>query len=115
MMPLDNALGGSQPQSNSFKLMLSMQALERLEKLLLVGHIKTDAIVAHKENRLAVLLSLAKFDMGGGMLRSEFESVYPAGSSTRYRPFIDICIYNQSGCDTAFNHTIVAVSFSDPG
>ena len=52
-----------------------MQALERQEKFVGVLHIEPSSVVFYKENGLAILLPLAKFNAGGRVLRGEFPGI----------------------------------------
>jgi hypothetical protein len=52
-VPVHDALYGCQPDSDSRKLVLPMQALKWLEQLFRVRHVKPDAVVGHTKGPLA--------------------------------------------------------------
>src|SRR5712691_1837175 len=74
-MPVHDALHGREPDAGPGIFGCGMQALERAEKLVGIGHVEARSVVADKKGRASAILQGADFDSGLGRLRGELPRV----------------------------------------
>jgi len=75
-VPFHYAPDNCKAYSRSLKFLFSMEPLKYLEKLVVVAHIKTGAVIANKENQFAVRLGLASnLDFSRRAMAGKLESI----------------------------------------
>jgi hypothetical protein len=74
-MAMNNALDSCQPNAGAREFRNFVHPLKRSKKFLRIGHIKTRAIIAHKENSLTLKLGLPKLDVRIQAFAGKFEGI----------------------------------------
>src|SRR5690606_27189536 len=74
-MPMWNTLDDGQPDTGTLELFLGMKPLKNAKQLLVVLHIESGAVVAHKIDDLVSLLTSADLDDGISLTAGVFNGV----------------------------------------
>src|SRR5215472_2187316 len=75
-VPVNDALHGRQSYAGAFKLVGPMEALKYTEQLVHVLHLKSDAVIPHKDfHTVCVSVDRANLDFGGASRAREFDRI----------------------------------------